>query len=42
MPNWCDNTLSVEGKKEDVNAFVEKAKGYGWQPSNEGKEDFLN
>ena len=41
MPNWCDNTLTVSGKEEDVNAFVEKAKGYGWQPENQGNEEKL-
>jgi len=26
MPNWCENALTIEGKKEDLEAFVEKAK----------------
>ena len=35
MPNWCENSLSVTGEKEDVDAFVEKAKGTGWSPTQE-------
>ena len=26
MPNWCNNCLTVEGKKEEVEEFVEFAK----------------
>jgi hypothetical protein len=27
MPNWCDNELRIEGKKEDVDAFLAFVKG---------------
>lgn len=27
MPNWCNNTLHVDGPEEDVKAFALKAKG---------------
>lgn len=29
MPNWCNNHMTVIGPKEDVDAFVEKARGAG-------------
>ena len=22
MPNWCSNTIEIEGTKEQINAFV--------------------
>lgn len=27
MPNWCNNTLTVSGKKKDIAEFKEKARG---------------
>ena len=27
MPNWCENELVVKGKREEVDAFIKKAKG---------------
>lgn len=28
MPNWCQNTLAIDGKKEDVKRFRLKARGH--------------
>ena len=42
MPNWCSNTLTVEGEPEEIKRFSDHAKGYGWQPSNEGNDGFLS
>jgi hypothetical protein len=29
MPNWCDNSLLVEGDEKELERFFEHAKGYG-------------
>ena len=37
MPNWCDNTLKVSGKRDEVARFVEIARGKG--PYYKGGEE---
>jgi len=39
MPNWCSNILTIEGCKEEVDNFVETAKGYGYLPENQNTKD---
>ena len=34
MPNWCENELTIEGKKQDIERFKDKAK------DEEGYESF--
>ena len=34
MPNWCSNSLTVEGEPEELKRFSDHAKGTGWSPEN--------
>jgi len=40
MPNWCYNSLVVEGESDALNHFKEKAKGKGWQGDCPNELDF--
>lgn len=41
MPNWCDNSLLVEGDEKELERFFEHAKGYGltWESDEQIPKD---
>ena len=41
MPNWCDNSLTVEGDEKELERFYEHAKGYGltWESDEQIPKD---
>ena len=39
MPNWCDNSLTVEGEEKELRRFQEFAVGKGWAENQ--KEDTI-
>lgn len=40
MPNWCQNTITVDGKEEHRREFVAKNKGFAWEDSKKEREYF--
>ena len=42
MPNWCENSLEVNGPKEEVKKFVEFVKGTDTEWEGDGEEQVLS
>lgn len=41
MPNWCSNTLTITGPKEQVDILLERMKNPDWEPGKKNIEQWV-